>query len=51
MAQEIRSRAVSDAARMTEDLGDHGAAAGRRVGPVGVATRERSKEVDLSTWD
>jgi hypothetical protein len=34
MAHEVRSRAEPDVARMTEDFRDHGAAAGRRVGPV-----------------
>jgi hypothetical protein len=50
MAHEVRSRAESDVARMTEDFRDHGAAGGRRVGPVGVARRKGAKEMDLSTW-
>ena len=34
MAQEVRARAISDATRRTEDLGDHGTAALSRVSPV-----------------
>jgi hypothetical protein len=50
MAHEVRSRAKSDVARMTEDFRDHGTAGGCRVGPVGVARRKGSDEIDLSTW-
>jgi hypothetical protein len=50
MAHEVTSRAESDVARMTEDFRDHGAAGGRRVGPVGVARRKGANEMDLSTW-